>query len=471
MATTSPMNSENHYDVIVIGAGPVGETLAQQVVAGGLTAALVEHDLVGGDCAYYACKPSKALLRPIQVANASQQLTGVRPTTIVPDELLARRNDKVSHYHDAAQKWALEDAGVAVVRGHGQLTGQRTVVVHGSDGATHTLHAKHAVALATGTVATIPPVFEGIPVWDSKDATAVRDVPGRLIIIGGGPVACEAATWLSALGSKVTMLVREGLLLSNFEPLVSDMIADLLTAAGVDIQFFTEAAQVRRPDGMDHGVGEIKGGPVSIRTKAGETIEADEVLLATGRRPNLAALDLPSVGLSVEDVLADRLPAWLYAIGDAGGQYQLTHMGKYQARMLAAQLTRVTTNPGDEVLDTAPPVPQVVFTDPQVAFVGLTEDAAREARYDIVTAEADFADVKGAALQRDDVVGKAKIVVDTASNSLIGATLVGPEAGEMLHAATIAIAARVPVSTLQQAVPVFPTASEIWVSLLEHVGP
>ena len=470
MSTTSPINTEHHYDVIVIGAGPVGETLAQHVVAKGLTAALVEHDLVGGDCAYYACKPSKALLQPIHIANASQNLSGVRATTIVADELLARRNEKVSHYHDAAAKWAMEDAGVTVVRGHGRLNGQRTVEVHGSDGATHRLHANRAVAITTGTVANIPPEFAGIPVWDSKDATAVRDVPGRLVIIGGGPVACEAASWMNALGSKVTMLVRDGVVLNKFEPFVSDMIADQLTEAGIDIQFFTQAAEVRRPDGMDHGIGEIKGGPVTIRTKAGETLEADEVLLATGRRPDLATVDLSSVGLTVQDILNDKLPHWLYAIGDAGGTYQLTHMGKYQARTLAKQLTRVANTPEHDMADTQPPVPQVVFTDPQVASVGLTEDAAREAGYDIVTAEADFADVKGAALQRDDVVGKAKIVVDTATNSLIGATLVGPETAEMLHAATIAIAGQIPVPTLQEAVPVFPTAAEIWVSLLEQVG-
>lgn len=470
MSTTSPTNTENRYDVIVIGAGPVGETLAEKVVANGLSAALVEHDLVGGDCAYYACKPSKALLRPIQIAKASQHLTGVRPTTIVADDLLARRNEKVSHYHDAAQKWTMEDLGITVVRGHGRLNGERSVEVHGSDGATHTLHANRVVALTTGTVANIPPVFEGIPVWDSKDATAVRDVPARLVIVGGGPVACEAASWMSALGSKVTMLVREGLLLGKFEPFVSDMIADQLTEAGIDIQFFTEAAEVRRPDGMDHGVGEIKGGPVALRTKAGDTIEADEVLLATGRRPDLGAVDLESVGLSADDVLEDNLPEWLYAIGDAGGKYQLTHMGKYQARTLAKQLTSVAEHPEDDALDTEPPITQVVFTDPQVASVGLTEDAARESGYDIVTAEVDFGDVKGAALQRDNVVGRAKIVVDKATNSLIGATLVGPEAGEMLHAASIAVAAQIPVPMLQEAVPVFPTASEIWVSLLEQVG-
>lgn len=467
---SSPAATDHQYDLIVIGAGPVGETVAQTVAGSGSSVALVEHDLVGGDCAYYACKPSKALLHPIRAAADTQHLSGVHPTRIVADELLARRTEKVTHYDDAAQKQAMEDSGITVLRGHGGLNGERTVEVHGTDGAVQTLGANRAVVITTGTTANIPPVFEGIPVWDSQDATAVKDVPNRLIIVGGGPVACEAASWMTALGSKVTMLVRGGLLLSGMEPFVSDLLADQLTEAGVDIQFYTEAAEVRRPDGMDHGRGEIKGGPLTVRTKASGTLKAEELLLATGRKPDLASLNLHSIGLTDQDVLDDRTPDWLHALGDASGKYQLTHMGKYQATRFVKHFMASTELAERATPETEPPTPQVVFTDPQVAFVGLTEDAAREQGYEVLTAEADFANVAGAALLRDDVVGKAKIVVDTATNSLIGATLVGPETAEMLHAATIAITARVPVPTLQDAVPVFPTASEVWLALLDQVG-
>lgn len=466
MSVTSSSTTQQQFDLIVVGAGPIGETLALAVAAEGHTTAIVEHDLVGGDCAYYACKPSKALLRPVEIAATTQNVQGVERARAVADEMLARRDAKVSDYDDAAQKESLESSGVTVVRGHGELNGERTVQVHESNGGTRTLHADRAVVVTTGTAPNIPPVFDGIPVWDSHDATAVQDVPARLIIVGGGPVACEAATWMNALGAKVTMLVREGSLLTGFEPLVSDLLADQLEDSGVSIEFFTEAAEVRRPAGMDQGVGKPKGGPITIRTKDGETIEADELLLATGRRPALDAINLDSVGLSSEDVLEHRTPQWLHTLGDAGGKHQLTHMGKYQATMFAKQFL---DQPLPE-LSIETPTPQVVFTDPQVAFVGLTEEAARDAGYDVKTAEADFADVAGAALLRDDVVGKAKLVVDTATDCLLGATLMGPETGEMLHAATIAVTGQVPVSTLRHAVPVFPTASEVWVGLLEQVA-
>ena len=465
MSASPSSTTQQEFDLIVLGAGPIGETLAGIVATAGLRTAIVEHDLVGGDCAFYACKPSKALLRPLEVAANTQQLGGVDSAEVVADDLLSRRDNLVSNYDDSGQKKALETLDITVVRGHGQLNGERTVEVHSADGATQTLHAERGVVIATGTTPNIPPAFEGVPVWDSQDATAVQDVPSRLIIVGGGPVACEAASWMNALGSKVTMLIRDGTLLTGFEPLVSDLLTDQLEESGIDIQFFTEATQVQRPAGMDQGLGKQKGGPITIRTNHGQSIEADELLLAAGRRPALESINLESVGLTADDVLEQRTPEWLHPLGDAGGKHQLTHMGKYQAKMFAKKFL------GQQVPAPAlePPTPQVVFTDPQVAFVGLTEEAATEAGYDVVVAEADFADVVGAALLRDDVVGKAKLVVDKNTDLLLGATFVGPETGEMLHAATIAITAQVPVSTLQHAIPVFPTASEIWLGLLEQV--
>ena len=422
MTAADTATTAQEFDLIVLGAGPIGETLALAVAKHGLNPAIVEHDLVGGDCAYYACKPSKALLRPIEVAATTKHLRGVETSHVGADELLKRRDEQVSNYDDSGQEESLESAGVTVVRGHGQLSGERAVEVHGRDGGTQTLRASRAVVVTTGTTPNIPPVFEGIPVWDSQDATSVQDVPARLVIIGAGAVACEAATWMNSLGSKVTMLVREGALLRGAEPFVSDILTDHFSDASIDVRFFTEATQVQRPDGMDQGLGKVKGGTVSIRTSEGETLQADEVLLATGRRPALESINLESIGLSPQDVLEQRTPGWLHALGDAGGKHQLTHMGKYQAKQFAAEFL------GQQLheLSTEPPTPQVVFTDPQVASVGLTEEAATDAGYDVVT-------------------------------------------GEMRHAATIAITAQVPVSTLQHAVPVFPTASEVWVRLLDQV--
>lgn len=467
MTSTAEQSAQDQFDYVVIGAGPVGETFGQKIAAAGHSVAIVEHDLVGGDCAYFACKPSKALLRPVQVAQDSQHVSGVASSKVLPDDLIARRDLQVGDYDDGPQIHALERAGLTVVRGHGRLAGQRAVAVDTPDETTRIVQATKGVVITSGTTANIPPAFEGVPVWDSKDATAVREVPRRLLVVGGGPVACEAATWMNALGSEVTMLVRGGELLAGYEPFVSDLLAEALTEAGVDIRFHTEATQVHRPDGLETGLGEINGGIITVRTNTAETFEAEELLLATGRRPNLEPLKLSSVDLTADDVLEDRTPDWLYALGDASGTYRLTHMGKFQARQLVARLTQGNT--ADESQD-EPPTPQVVFTDPQIAVVGLTQAEAQQAGYAVVTAEADFSNVVGATLLRDDVAGKAKFVVDRATNCLIGATLMGPETGEMLHAATIAIAGKVPIETLTRAVPVFPTASEVWLFLLEQLS-
>src|SRR5699024_7481858 len=225
---------------------------------------------------------------------------GVDNSHVGADDLLTRRDEQVSNYDDSGQKKSLESAGVTVVRGHGQLNGERTVEVHGSDGTTQTLRTTRAVVVTTGTTPNIPPVFEGIPVWNSQDATSVQDVPARLVSIGAGAVACEAAAWMNALGAKGTRRVREGSLMSNAEPFVSGILAEHFSAAGIADRFFTQATQVQRPGGMDPGLGKVKGGPVSIQASEGETIEAEELLLATGRRPALESINLDSIGLSTD---------------------------------------------------------------------------------------------------------------------------------------------------------------------------
>lgn len=470
-----PENQEHdcrEYDVVVIGAGPVGENIAQYAIEGtDLTAVLVEGELVGGECSYWACMPSKALLRPVSIADTTHHLPGVTPATVDREALLARRNAWVSHYDDSGQvRWA-DGAGLATVRGHGRIVGQREVEVI-DDGEVTRLRARRAVVIASGSEPVVPAPFADALPWGSRDATGVIDVPDRLVIIGGGVVACEAATWMAALGSRVTTLVRGDRLLDGQEAFVGEEIATALRTKGVDLRLSTSATACRRPDVEDTGIGRVHGGAVTLETSrvgtGGESIEADELLVATGRRPRLHDLGLESVGLSEDDVLAERLPDWLHVVGDASGEAPLTHWGKYRARVVGARIAAAAR--GDSPPPTVDaPVPQVVFTDPQVASVGMTEAAAREAGHDVVVATAPFAGVAGSALLQDDVSGAAHLVVDRANGLVLGMTLVGPEAGEILHAATIAITGRVPVHVLRHAVPSYPTSSEVWLRLLEDL--
>ncbi|WP_338749131.1 dihydrolipoyl dehydrogenase family protein [Janibacter alittae] len=459
--------TDDDVDVVVLGGGPVGENLAQYAVEGGLSATIVEGERYGGECSYWACIPSKALLRPAAVATTSTRLHGVVPTDVDRDALLARRDEWVSHYDDSGQyEWA-ESAGITALRGQARLVGEREVEVEG-EGGTRRLRARRAVVIATGSEAVVPEPYRAAHPWDSRDATAVREVPDRLVIVGGGVVACEAATWMAALGSHVTMLVRGPGLLERMEPFAGEVVADSLRAKGVDVRLATEAGGCERRDGQDTGVGRIHGGPVTLTTGDG-SIEADELLVATGRRPRLGDVGLDAVGLTAQDVTDGRLPQWLHALGDAGGEAPLTHWGKYRARVLGSRLTAEAEGRPVEPVPDDVPVPQAVFTDPQVGSVGATEQEAREAGRDVVTSEVAFDGAAGGALLRDDVAGRASIVVDRSTGCLLGATFVGPEAGELVHGATIAIVGRTPVHLLRHAVPSFPTASELWLRLLEDL--
>lgn len=453
-------------DVVVIGAGPVGEVVAQYATEGGLTAAIVEHELLGGECSYYACIPSKTMLRPVDVATTTRDLPGVTASSVDVTGLLARRDAWVSQYDDAGQATWAENAGITVLRGHGHVIGERLVAVD-SDSGTRTVEARRAVVLATGSTPVVPPVFDGMEPWTSRDATGVQEVPERLVIVGGGVVACEAATWMAALGSQVTLLVRGDRLLSGWEDFAGQTVAQSLRDSGVEVRFGAEVRSATRPDPASTGLGRIHGGPVALSLGDGSALGADEVLVATGRRPALGSVGLDAVGLSPEDVLSGELPGWLHAVGDAGGAAPLTHVGKYHARVLGTRLAAEAGGRGDRPAPEVVPVPQAVFTQPQAASVGQTEAQAREDGVEVVVSEVPYNAAAGTALLRDTVQGSAKIVVDRRTGALVGATFVGPEAAEQLHAATVAITGAVPVHVLRHAIPSFPTASELWLQLLE----
>ncbi|MFC7788022.1 dihydrolipoyl dehydrogenase family protein [Microbacterium sp. MAHUQ-60] len=463
----------DEYDLIVLGGGPVGENVADRAVQGGLTAVIVENELVGGECSYWACMPSKALLRSPQALRAAQHVQGVTGGSLNPADVLARRDSFTSHWSDDGQVAWLDSAGIDLVRGRGRLTGEREVTVSGDDGE-RVLRARHAVAISTGTDSMLPdiPGLADAAPWTSRDATSAQAVPESLVIIGGGVVGVEMATAYAQLGSTVTLIARRGLLVKT-EPFAAERVADGLRELGVDVRLNTETSAVRRD-----------GDRVVLTLGDGEEITASEVLVATGRTPRTRDLGLESVGLEsgrsipVDDTMRVAGIDWLYAVGDVNGRALLTHQGKYQAR--AAGDVIAARSRGELVADQAwgrhvatadhAAVPQVVFSEPEVASVGLTADAARAAGHEIQVVDYDLGAVAGASLHADGYAGQARMVVDTERDVLLGVTFVGSDVAEMLQAATIAVVGEVPISRLWHAVPAYPTMNEIWLRLLEEYG-
>ncbi|MBF5046222.1 NAD(P)/FAD-dependent oxidoreductase [Aggregicoccus sp. 17bor-14] len=457
------------FDVVVVGAGPAGEIVAQRAAAGGLSTALVEKELLGGECSYWACMPSKALLRPSEVHRLARAMPGVRellaPGGVRAEAVLAWRDQKASHWDDAGQlEWA-EGAKVSVVRGRGRLAGERRVQVEGPEG-TQLLEAQRAVVLATGSRARVPevPGLRDARPWTNREATAAKRVPRRLLVVGGGAVGVELAQAWRCLGSEVRLVHRGAHLLERLEPFASRAVARALTDEGVRLHLGCTLKEVRR-----EGSGEVVA-----RLDDGFEVRADELLLALGREPATQDLGLESVGLTpgkpveVDDSLRARGVAggWLYACGDVNGRTLLTHMGKYQAHVLGEVLQG---RPARAWAD-ARAVPQVLFTHPEVASVGLTEAAARKAGHRVRCAEVALESAAGTGLLGEGAHGHAKWVVDEERRVLLGVTLVGPGVGELLHAATVAVAGELPLETLWHAVPAFPTVSEVWLRLLEASG-
>jgi dihydrolipoamide dehydrogenase len=402
--------------------------------------------------------PSKALLRPGELAAEARRVPGVATGGLDVGAVLARRDEVVHDLDDSSQLPWLEDRGVALVRGHGRLDGERRVRV-GDD----VLTARRAVVVATGSFATIPPIhgLAGARPWTNVEATTAKHVPTRLFILGGGVVGVEMAQAWSSLGSKVTLVHRSERLIEREEPFASEQVATALREAGVDVRLQTAVAAVSR------------NGAVRVELEGGGELESDEILVSIGRTPRTADIGLETVGLEagahvrVDESL--RVPgheAWLYAVGDVNGRALLTHMGKYQARLAADAIlgkeVRVRSDGGAS--------PRVIFTDPQVGAVGLTLAAARDAGLRVRTVEVETSGNAGGSFVGRNAPGTARLVVDEERRIVVGATITGAEVAEALHAATIAVIGEVPLDDLWHAVPSFPTRSELWLRLLEAYG-
>jgi len=458
------------YDVIIIGGGAVAENVADRVVQGGLTAVLVESELVGGECSYWACMPSKALLRSGIVLRAAQAVEGAKQA--VTGELdvaavLARRTTFTHDWDDKSQVDWVESAGIDLVRGHGRITAVREVSVE-KDGVTTKLTARHAVVVATGSdpvLPDIPGLAESAP-WTPRDATSATSIPKSLAIIGGGVVAVEMATAYASFGCEVTVMARSGLLTTQ-EDFAGELVGAALKKMGVTILAASPSV--------------VSRAEVFTITVDGHSFEAEELLVATGRQPRTTDIGLDSVWLpvgewlEVDDTLLVKDTDWLYATGDVNHRALLTHQGKYQARAAGDVIVARARN---QEVDDAPwgahvatadheAVPQVTFSDPEVASVGLTSTAARKAGYTIRVVDYELGWVAGASLQADGYEGTARMVVDEKRHVILGVTFVGQDVSELIHAATIAIVGEVPIERLWHAVPAYPTMNEVWLRLLE----
>jgi pyruvate/2-oxoglutarate dehydrogenase complex dihydrolipoamide dehydrogenase (E3) component len=453
------------FDVVVLGAGPAGEVAAGRLAEHGLKIAIVEDRLVGGECSFWACMPSKALLRPYEalaevkrIPGAAEAVTGELDVAAV----LARRDEIIHGLDDDAQLPWLEDRKIELIRGRGRLVGERRVRVGDEE-----IEARRAVFLAGGSLPAMPPIpgvdsIDGA--WTNREATLAKEIPARMVILGGGVVGVEMSQAFQTLGSQVTLVEGARRLIPNEEEFACIQLTESLRERGVDIRTAQKAERVEQ----------AADGTVTVATSDGGSAVGDVVLVALGRKPATHDLGVETVGLEPGETIGVdahmRVPGheWLYAIGDINGRSLFTHMGKYQARISADHLLghdRALSHGADGPLS-----PRVIFTEPQVAAVGHTTESAQQAGLLVDAYQTSTSGSAGGSFYGRNAPGTTQWIVDRERHIIVGCTITGAEIADFLHAATIAIVGEMPLTRLRHAVPAFPTRSEIWLQLLEKAG-
>lgn len=444
------------YDVVVIGAGPAGEVAASRLPRLGLRTALIERELVGGECAYWACIPSKTLLRPPEVRYEARRAAGTAEPAQNWPEVAAYRDYMIRHLDDAKQVDGYRRDGVDVYKSEARVTGPGRVELDGE-----TLETERIV-IATGSDASIPP-FPGLDetgYWTNREATTLSELPESVLVLGGGPVGIELGQFLRRFGVAVRIIEAAEHLLPREAPRVGELIAEAVREEGIELHLGTSAREVRAENGRR-----------VVLVEDGSELGAERLLVATGRQPRVRGLGLEALDIEIgpRGITVDercRAGPGVWAVGDVTGVMPFTHVGKYQARIVCDDIA------GRSAHADYGSVPRVVFSDPEIAAVGLTEAQARERGLDVATAHVELADsIARPWTYETNPRGELELVADRAGSKLVGAWAVAPLAGEWIHYAALAIKTRAPLDVLRDTVAQFPTYSEAYLPAVEALAP
>jgi dihydrolipoamide dehydrogenase len=449
----------DRYDAVILGAGPGGEVALNTLLKAGKRVALIEREVIGGECSNWGCIPTKTLLRPTELEGKCSRAAGVDTPGLDFPRLSAYRDYMVSSHDDSRRVARYEERGVTVIKAGGRIAGPGRVEAGGQ------VLETDAIVVASGAEAVVPPIpgLAEAGYWTNREATDVTEIPASAVVVGGGAVGIELAQFLARFGSRVTLVQGPPRLADREDPGIGDALRQILEDDGVDLRLGVRAQSVRLEDGER-----------VVSLDDGREARGAVLIVATGRRPRTADLGLETVGIApgrrgIEVDHRCRAGAGVWAIGDVTGVAAFTHVAKYQARIAAADIL------GQPARADYRAVPRVVFTDPEVAAVGLTEAQAREQGIDVIAATIDLpSSIARPYTFQENPTGSFGVVVDREREVLVGAWAVAPLAGEWIHTAVLAIRAEIPVTVLKDTIAQFPSFSEAFgaaLRTLPELGP